>query len=67
MITKVIFFILIETEFHRICLLIIDFDFEYERAGPIKTIDNINDFVILGNSYLNIDSDHVFLLGLFSK
>ena len=63
MITKVVFFILIETEFHRNCLLIIDFDFECEGAGPLKTIDNINDFVILGNSYLNIDSDYVFLLG----
>ena len=63
MITKVIFFILIETEFHRNSLLIIDFDFEYERSGPLKTIDNINDFVILGNSYLNIESDHAFFLG----
>ena len=63
MITRVIFFILIETEFHRNLILIIDFDFEYDRPGPLKTIENINDFVILGNSYLNIDSDHVFLLG----
>ena len=63
MITRVIFFILIETEFHRNCILIIDFDFEYDRAGPLKTIENINDFVIMGNSYLNIDSDHAFLLG----
>ena len=63
MITKVIFFILIETEFHRNSILIIDFDFEYDKAGPLKTIENINDFVILGNSYLNFDSDHAFLLG----
>ena len=63
MITRVIFFILIETEFHRNCILIIDFDFENDRAGPLKTIENINDFVILGNSYLNIDSDHAFFLG----
>ena len=63
MITRVIFFILIESEFHRNSILIIDFDFEYGKAGALKTIENINDFVILGNSYLNIDSDHAFLLG----
>ena len=63
MITKVIFFILIETEFHAKSILIIDFDFECDRIGPLKTIDTINDFVILGNSYLNINSDHAFLLG----
>ena len=62
-VTKVIFFILIENEFHRNSILIIDFDFEYNRAGPLKTIENINDFVILGNSYLNVESDHAFLLG----
>ena len=63
MITKVIFFILIETEFHAKSMLIIDFDFECDRVGPLKTIENINDFVILGNSYLNINSDHAFFLG----
>ena len=63
MITKVIFFILIENEFHRNSILIIDFDFEYDRAGPLKTIENVNDFVILGNSYLHIDTDYAFLLG----
>ena len=63
MITKVIFFILIATEFHRNCMLIIDFNFECDKAGPLKAIENINDFVILGNSYLNINSDYAFLLG----
>ena len=63
MVTRVIFFLLIETEFHRNSLLIIDFDFEYDQEGPLKNIENINDFVILGNSYLNIESDYAFFLG----
>ena len=63
MITKVIFFMLIGTEFHRTYLLIVDFDFEFDKIGQMKTFENINDFVILGNSYLNIDNDFVFFLG----
>ncbi len=63
MITKVIFFILIENEYHKNFALITDFDFETNKPGPFKIIQNINDFVILGNSYLNIESDHAFLLG----
>ena len=63
MITKVIFFILIENEYHRNFILIVDFDFESYSAGSLKIIENINDFVILGNSYLNVESDHAFLLG----
>ena len=63
MVTRVIFFLLIETEFHRNSLLIIDFDFQYDQEGPLKNLENINDFVILGNSYLNIDSDYAFFLG----
>lgn len=63
MVTRVIFFLLIETEFHRNSLLIIDFDFQYDQEGPMKNLENINDFVILGNSYLNIDSDYAFFLG----
>ena len=63
MVTRVIFFILIENEFHRNSILIIDFDFEYDRAGPLKTIENVNDFVILGNTYLHVESDYAFLLG----
>jgi hypothetical protein len=63
MVTRVVFFLLIETEFHRNSLLIIDFDFQYDQEGPLKNIENINDFVILGNSYLNIESDYAFFLG----
>ena len=63
MITKVIFFILIGTEFHKNYLIIIDFDFEYDKVGQLRTFENISDFVFLGNSYLNMDSDFVFFLG----
>ena len=63
MITKVIFFLLIGTEFHRNFLIIIDFDFEVDKAGQMRTFENINDFVILGNSYLNSETDYAFFLG----
>ena len=63
MVSRVIFFILIETELNRSNLIMIDFDFAFNKVGQVKTIDNINDFVVLGNSYLNIDSDYVYLLG----
>lgn len=63
MITKVYFFILVETNLHRNNLIIADFDFINNTYTKPKIIYNINDFVILGNSYLNINSDFAFLLG----
>ena len=63
MITKVIFFMLIGTEFHKNYIIIIDFDFEFDKVGQMRTFENISDFVILGNSYLNMETDFVFFLG----
>ena len=63
MVTKVIFFLLIGTDFHRNYLIILDFDFEQDKVGQMKTFENINDFVILGNSHLNMETDFVFFLG----
>ena len=62
MITRVVFFILIETALHRNNLILADFDFINNTYIKPKIIYNINDFVILGNSYLNLDSDFAFLL-----
>ena len=63
MITNVIFFILVETGLHRNNLIIADFDHSNNTYNKPKIIYNINDFVILGNSYLNSNSDYAFLLG----
>ena len=60
--SKVIFFMLIRTEFNRNYLLIIDFDFENNKCGKMNIFEKINDFVILGNSHLNIYLDFVFFL-----
>ena len=62
-ITNAIFFLLIETSLHRNNLIIADFDFINNTYSKPKIIYNINDFVILGNSYLNSESDFAFLLG----
>ena len=63
MITRTIFFILVETGLHRNNLIIADFDHSNNTYNKPKIIYNINDFVILGNSYLNSNSDYAFLLG----
>ena len=63
MITKVFFFILIETGLHRNNLIVTDFDFINNTYTKPRIIYNINDIVILGNSYLNLNSDNAFLLG----
>jgi len=63
MITRVIFFILIETGLHRNNLILVDYDFINNTYVKPKIIYNINDFVILGNSYLNLNSEFAFLLG----
>ena len=62
MVTHVVFFILIETGMHRNNLILADFDFINNTYEKPKIIYNINDFVILGNSYLNLNSEFAFLL-----
>ena len=62
MVTSIIFLLLIETGMHRNNLIIVDFDYINDTYKKPKTIYNINDFVILGNSYLNINSDFALLL-----
>ena len=48
---------------HKNNLILADFDFVNNTYSKPKIIYNIQDFVILGNSYFNIDSDFAFLLG----
>ena len=62
MVTFVIFFMLIRTEFNRNYLLVINFDFQTGKFGKLSHFEKIKDFVILGNSYLNRESNFIFLL-----
>ena len=63
MITGAIFFILYETDLNKVNLIMIDFDLENNMVRKVKTFDNVNDFIILGNSELNIESDYLYMLG----